>query len=114
MFCSFVLTDPKLSGQEKFHAIREFRQLAAQPVAFAPHASTRGEQSPAVMNKSDTAIGYGAPSAPASRPRPAASNQTLPAGSVRTEGNQSLAVNSGGNVGIQYGAPPAQPPASAR
>jgi hypothetical protein len=110
MFCSFVLTDPKLPTQEKFRSIQEFRQLAAQPVPAVPQASTRGEQSPAVINKGDTNIGYGAAPAQASTPRPA-SDQAPSAGSVRTEGNQSPAVNSGGNVGIQYGAPP---PASTR
>jgi hypothetical protein len=114
MFCSFVLTDSKLSAQEKFRAIQEFRQLAAQPVPSAPQAFTRGEQSPAVINKGDTNIGYGAAPAPAGVPGPRASDQAPSAGSVRTEGNQSPAVNSGGNVGIQYGtpAPVAQPPSS--
>src|SRR5271166_3377539 len=51
MLCSFVVSDPKLAASEKFRAIQEFRQLAAQPVPSAPQASTRGEQSPAVINK---------------------------------------------------------------
>jgi hypothetical protein len=116
MFCSFVLTDPKLSAQEKFRVIQEFRQLAAQPVPSAPQASTRGDQSPAVINKGDTNIGYGAAPAPAGVSGPPAPGEAPSAGSVRTEGNQSPAVNSGGNVGIQYGtpAPAAQPPSSAR
>jgi hypothetical protein len=133
MFCSFVLSDPKLPSQEKFHAIQEFRQLTVQqPAPAAPQASTRGEQSPAVNSGGDTNIGYGAP-APAptgaanqnkptssgnrnaapprpikptgAPPRPPASEQAPPVGSARTEGNQSPAVNSSGNVGIQYGSP---------
>lgn len=116
MFCSFVLMDPKLPTQEKFRAIQEFRQLAAQPVPSAPQATTRGDQSPAVINKGDTNIGFDAAPAPAGASRPAASDQTLSAGAIRTEGNQSPAVNSSGNVGIQYGtpAPAAQPPSSSR
>lgn len=114
MFCSFVLSDPKLPSLEKFRAIQEFRQLASQPLPSPPQASTRGEQSPAVINRGDTNIGYGAAPAPAGAPR-SAPDQAPSAGSVRTEGNQSPAVNSGGNVGIQYGAPaPASPPSGAR
>jgi hypothetical protein len=114
MFCSFVLTDPKLSAQEKFHAIQEFRQRTAQP---APQASTLGEQSPAVINKGDSTINYGgAAPAPASAPRPPTSDSAPATGSVRTKGDQSPAVNSGGNVGIQYDkpAPVEPPPARAR
>jgi hypothetical protein len=59
MFCSFVLTDQKLSAQEKFHAIQEFRQGAAQPVPSAPKASTRGEQSAAVNSGGNVNIQYG-------------------------------------------------------
>jgi hypothetical protein len=114
MFCSFVLGDAKLSGQEKFRAIQEYRQASAQPVPAAPQASTRGEQSPAVVNRGDTSIGYGATPTPTGAPRPT-SDQAPSASSMRTEGNQSPAVNSGGNVGIQYGAPlPAAPPSGAR
>ena len=104
----------RLSAEEKFHAIQEFRQLATQPVQSVPQASTRGEQSPAVINKGDTAIGNGVAPVPAGMPRPPASDQAPSAGSVHTEGNQSPAANSGGNVGIQYGtsAPKTVPPAS--
>jgi hypothetical protein len=102
MFCSSVPTNPKLSAQEKFYAIQEFRQMTAQPVPSAPQAATRGEQSPAMISKGDTSIGYGIP-APAGTSHLPASDQAPPAGSVRTEGNQSPAVNSGGNVGTQYG-----------
>jgi hypothetical protein len=102
MFCSFVLTDPKWSPQEKFHAILEFRQLTAQPV---PSAATQGDQSPAVINKGDTTINYGTVPPQSVAPRPAASNQAVVPGSVGTGGNQSPAVNSGGNVGVQYGTP---------
>jgi hypothetical protein len=67
MFCSFVLTDPKLSAQEKFHHILEFRQVVAQPVPSAPQASTRGEQSPAVNSGGNVNIQYGTPP-PAAQP----------------------------------------------
>jgi hypothetical protein len=115
MFCSFVLSDPRLSAQEKFRAIQEFRQAETQPVQ-PPQASTRGDQSPAVNSKGDTTIGYGAATAPAAAGAtrsPAADQSPSPGGSVRTEGNQSPAVNSGGSVGIQYGSPaPAAQPSS--
>ena len=111
MFCGFVLSDAKLSAQEKFRAIQEFRQAERQPVQPALQATTHGAQSPAVINKGDTAINYGAPPASAGSPPPPATPSATPsAGSARTEGNQSPAVNSGGNVGIQYGAPAAPTP----
>jgi hypothetical protein len=114
MFCSFVLTDPKLTAQEKFRAIQEFRQAERQPVQ-PPQASTHGDQSPAVNSKGDTTIGYGTTPSPAAAgaPRSPGSDQSPSPGTVRTEGNQSPAVNSGGNVGIQYGSPvPATVPSS--
>ncbi len=114
MLCSFVLGDPKLSGQEKFHAIQEFRQLGSQS-SQPSQLSTKGAQSPAVESKGDTNIGYGAAPPPSPTGNAASapvSNQPAGAGSVSTEGNQSPAVKSGGNVGIQYGpAPAAVPPA---
>jgi hypothetical protein len=48
LFCSFVLSDPKLSGQEKFHAILDFRQAEREPVKSSQTAITHGDQSPAV------------------------------------------------------------------
>jgi len=69
MFCSFVLSDPKLSAQEKFRAILEFRQATVQPVPSAPQASTRGDQSPAVNAGGNVGIQYGAPPPPA-QPQP--------------------------------------------
>jgi len=66
MLCSFVLSDPKLSPQEKFRAIQEFRQAESQPPQSSP-ISTKGAQSPAVESKGDTSIGYGA-APPASPP----------------------------------------------
>jgi hypothetical protein len=115
MFCSFVLSDPKLSAQEKSRAIQEFRQAESQS-AQPSQILTKGAQSPAVVSKGDTNIGYGAPpppSAPGTAPPGAASAPAPAAGSITTEGIQSPAVKSGGNVGIQYGpAPTAAPPAS--
>jgi hypothetical protein len=138
MLCSFVLSDPKLSAQEKFRAIQEFRQAGSQSPQSSS-ISTKGAQSPAVESKGDTNIGYGAAppsthsqpqgkakptpnSTTASHPRqhpagdapPApASSQPPAGGAISTEGSQSPAVRSGGNVGIQYGTtPPAAPPAS--
>jgi hypothetical protein len=61
MLCSFVLTDPKLSPQEKLRAIQEFR--AAGSPSPQPSISTKGAQSPAVESKGDTSIGYGAAAA---------------------------------------------------
>jgi hypothetical protein len=61
MFCSFVLSDPKLSAQEKLRAILEFRQATAQPVPLTPQASTRGDQSPAVSAGGNVDIQYGTP-----------------------------------------------------
>jgi len=115
MLCSFVLSDPKLSPQEKFRAIQEFRQAESQPPQSSP-ISTKGAQSPAVESKGDTSIGYGA-APPASPPGNSPSTPALsspPAGgAISTEGSQSPAVRSGGNVGIQYGtAPPTAPPLS--
>src|SRR3954451_19121487 len=43
MFCSFVLSDPKLSAQEKFRAIQEFRQVEVQ--SPPPSIATKGAQS---------------------------------------------------------------------
>jgi hypothetical protein len=110
MLCSFVLSDPKLSAQEKFRAIQEFRQAGSQ--SPQPSISTKGAQSPAVESKGDTSIGYGA-APPPSAPGSPASSQPPAGGAISTEGSQSPAVRSGGNVGIQYGTtPPAAPPAS--
>jgi hypothetical protein len=108
MFCSFVLSDPKLSGKEKFQAIVDFRQAEREPVQTA---TTHGNQSPAVNNKGDTTINYGASHPPAARSpiAPAPKAPTSPS-SASTQGNQSPAINSGGDVGINYGA---SPPASA-
>jgi hypothetical protein len=93
LFCSFVLSDPKITAQKGFRAIQDFRQAERQPVQ-PPQASTRGDQSPAVNSKGDTAIGYGAPPAPvAGVPRSPALDQWLSPGSAHTEGNQSPAVN---------------------
>jgi hypothetical protein len=36
MFCTFVLTDPKLTGQEKFRAILEFREAEREPMRHPP------------------------------------------------------------------------------
>jgi hypothetical protein len=108
MFCSFVLSDPKWSPQERFRAILEFRNLTAQPI---PSAATRGDQSPAIINKGDTTITYGTAPAQGGPPHPSSADQAVVPGSVRTEGYQSPAVNSGGNVGVQYGTPtPTAPP----
>jgi hypothetical protein len=113
MLCSFVMSDPKLSSQEKFRAIQEFRQTGSQ--SPQPSISTKGAQSPVVESKGDTSIGYGAappPSPPDAAPTPAMS-QPPAGGAISTEGSQSPAVRSGGNVGIKYGTPPpAAPPAS--
>jgi hypothetical protein len=114
MLCSFVLSDPKLSPQEKFRAIQEFRQAGSQ--SPQPSISTKGAQSPAVESKGGTSIGYGAappPSAPGAAPSTPAMGQPPAGGAISTEGGQSPAVRAGGNVGIQYGTPPpAAPPAS--
>jgi hypothetical protein len=114
MLCSFVLSDPKLSPQEKFRAIQEFRQVGSQ--SSQPSISTKGAQSPAVESKGDTSIGYGAappPSPPGGAPSTPAMSVPPAGGAISTEGGQSPAVRSGANVGIQYGAPPpAAPPAS--
>jgi hypothetical protein len=114
MLCSFVLTDPKLSPQDKLRAIQEFRQAGSQ--SPQPSISTKGVQSPAVESKGDTSIGYGAvppPSAPGAASSVPAMSQPPASGAISTEGSQSPAVRSGGNVGIQYGIPPpAAPPAS--
>jgi hypothetical protein len=139
MLCSFVLSDPKLSAQEKNRAIQEFRQADRQSPSSSA-ISTKGAQSPAVESKGDTNIGYGAapPSpppqpqgkakptqrtatAPHPRQNPAgdapstpASSQPPTGGAISTEGSQSPAVRSGGNVGIQYGTtPPTATPAPA-
>src|SRR4051794_36112190 len=63
MFCSFVLSDPKLSAQDKFRAIQEFRQVQNQ--SPPPSIATKGAQSPAVNSRGDTNIGYGAAPPPA-------------------------------------------------
>jgi hypothetical protein len=79
MLCSFVLSDPKLSPQEKFRAIQEFRQAGSQ--SPQPAISTKGAQSPAVESKGDTSIGYGAappPSAPGGAPSTRQSASRLP------------------------------------
>jgi hypothetical protein len=69
MFCSFVLSDPKLSAQDKFHAILEFRQATTQPVqAAVPRVSTQGNQSPGVNSGGNVTIQYGAPPSPPPAP----------------------------------------------
>lgn len=40
MFCSFVLSDPKLTAQEKLRAILEFRQAEREPVARGAQSTT--------------------------------------------------------------------------
>jgi hypothetical protein len=121
MFCSFVLSDPKLSGQEKLHAILDFRQAEREPVKSSPTATTHGDQSPAVNSTGNTAINYGASPPPATQSPAASTPKTppshasrppvapAPAGSASTQGNQSPAINSGGDVGINYGASPSAP-----
>jgi hypothetical protein len=110
MFCSFVLSDSKLSGQEKLHAILDFRQAEREPALPSPTAMTHGDQSPAVINKGDTTINYGASPPPAARSPAASTSKAPPSPSAAsTEGNQSPAINSGGNVGINYGASPPVP-----
>jgi hypothetical protein len=42
MFCTSVLSDPKLSAEERFRAILEFRQALAQPAA----SETQPERAP--------------------------------------------------------------------
>jgi hypothetical protein len=110
MFCSFVLSDPKLSGKEKFQAILDFRQAEREPVRPSPTATTHGDQSPAVNNEGDTTINYGASQPPATRSpaAPAPRAPTSPS-SASTQGNQSPAINSDGNVGINYGPSPPAP-----
>ncbi|MBV8091863.1 MAG: hypothetical protein JO110_01260 [Acetobacteraceae bacterium] len=54
MFCSFVLSDPKLMAKEKFQAIQEFRQPSP-----GLSLSTSGAQSPAVNSQRDVTINYG-------------------------------------------------------
>src|SRR6185312_6674241 len=93
MFCSFVLSDPKLPVQEKFKALQEFRQAERQPVQLPPQVSTHGDQSPAVNSNGDTTVNYGAPPASAGNPPPPTGPSSPPsAGSVQTQGNQSPAV----------------------
>jgi tetratricopeptide (TPR) repeat protein len=58
MFCSFVLSDPKLSGQEKLHAILDFRQAEREPVQSSQTSTTHGDQSPAVIAGGNVAINY--------------------------------------------------------
>ena len=71
--------------------------------------STRGADSPAVINSGDTTISYGAaPAAQPAPPRADAPSLPAPSGTARTEGVQSTGVISGGNVGIRYA--PASPP----
>ena len=69
MFCSFVLPDPKLTAQEKFRAILDFRQ-AVQAAPPAPAATTQGAQSPAVNSTGNVTIQYGVP--PPATPQPPA------------------------------------------
>jgi hypothetical protein len=108
MFCSFVLSDPKLSTEMKRRAIQEYRE--AEREQPSPQISTSGNQSPAVISKGDTSINYGAPPLPPAPSSPAADpGQSLPAGSIHTEGSQSPAVNTGGAANIQYGAPAVSP-----
>jgi hypothetical protein len=107
MFCSFVLSDPKLPTERKFQVIQEFRQAQ-----ISPGVSTSGSQSPGVISGGDANINYGA--APATQPggasTPTAPVGPVPSGTVRTEGNQSPGVISRGNTGIQYAPnPPAAP-----
>jgi hypothetical protein len=115
MFCSFVLSDPKLSAKEKFQAIQEFRQplpAASGSTQGSPNVSTSGSQSPGVISGGDTSISFGAPpAAPSSGAAiPSAPTGPTPSGTVRTEGNQSPGVISRGNTGIQYApSPPAAP-----
>jgi hypothetical protein len=53
MLCTFVLSDPKLTPQEKFRALQEFRQ---------PSITTSGPQSPVIQGtQGDVRIEFGAP-----------------------------------------------------
>jgi hypothetical protein len=40
MFCSFVLSDPKLTAQEKLAAILEFRQAEREPASHGAQSTT--------------------------------------------------------------------------
>jgi hypothetical protein len=65
MFCTFVLSDPKLSPQEKFRAILDFRQAERDPAKPPSQVSTSGAQSPVVNSGGNATIQYGAPPPPA-------------------------------------------------
>jgi hypothetical protein len=114
LFCSFVLSDPKITAQKGFRAIQDFRQAERQPVQ-PPQASTRGDQSPAVNSKGDTAIGYGAPPGACSRCPTFSGLGSMAFSRLRPHRRQSVPGGElGGNVGIQYDPPASQPPASGR
>jgi hypothetical protein len=67
MVCTFVLSDPKLSGQEKLRAILDFRQAERESVQPS-QVTTHGNQSPAVNAPGgNVGIQYG-PSPPRSAP----------------------------------------------
>jgi hypothetical protein len=57
MFCTFVLSDPKLSAQEKFRAIQEFRQANT-----SGSITTKGPQSPVVQGtQGNVQMNFGMP-----------------------------------------------------
>jgi hypothetical protein len=117
MFCSFVLSDPKLSAKEKFQAIQEFRQplpAASGSTQLSPNVSTSGSQSPGVISGEDTNISFGAPlTPPPNAPSmPGATTGPVPSGTVRTEGDQAPGVISRGNTGIQYAPSPSWTPSA--
>lgn len=70
MFCTFVLSDPKLSAQEKFQAIQEFRRPLPSP-SSPGSVTTHGSQSPVVQDTTGGVnMNFGTP--PPSPPSPPA------------------------------------------
>jgi hypothetical protein len=64
MLCSFVMSDPKLSAQEKLSAILEVRKVlnAPSPPASSSSITTTAPQSPAIKDtQGNVTIQYGSP-----------------------------------------------------